>query len=445
MILNENEARNLLAKVISNSKADSAIATLSGNNSYNIRFARNSLSTNGFADGLSLTITSSIGKKSGSVTTNRFDDSSLKEAVSRSEEIAKLSPENREFMPPLTPQVYSESFNFSENTAKMSAADRTTQVSYVIESSIKNDVTCAGYEEDEVSFSAILSTTGLFAYNRGTKANLSSTIRTADGSGSGRFEKIYTDSGNIDFKGLCDHVIERSKMSVNPAVIEPGRYTVILEPSAAADMVSLCLNYMGSRGADEGRSFFSKPGGGNLIGEKLANDLVHIYSDPVDLNAPSVPFTWDGEPRSRIQWFDGGVLRNLHRNRYWAEKTSAPSVPYPSNILMKGNPGKTLEDMISTSESAVLVTRFWYIRSVDPKTMLLTGLTRDGVFEIKNGKIVRPLRNFRFNESPMNVLNNILELGKPEKAVGAETGDYPIFVPPMKVANFNFSSLSDAI
>jgi predicted Zn-dependent protease len=159
---------------------------------------------------------------------------------------------------------------------------------------------------------------------------------------------------------------------------------------------------MGARGADEGRSFFSKAGGGTLIGEQLADSRVNIYSDPSDTKAPSSPFSWDGGT-------------------------------------------KTVDELIASSEYAVLVTRFWYIRTVDPKTMLLTGLTRDGVFEIKDGKITRPVKNFRFNESPMNILKNISELGAAEKAVGSETDDFPIHVPAMKVDNFNFSSLSDAI
>jgi predicted Zn-dependent protease len=201
---------------------------------------------------------------------------------------------------------------------------------------------------------------------------------------------------------------------------------------------------MGSRGADEGRSYFSRPGGGNLIGEELVNKSVTIFSDPSNPDSPSIPFTGEGEPRNRVEWFTGGVLKNLYRNRYWAEKTSERSVPYPSNIIMNGTE-KTLDEMIASSDKAILVTRFWYIRTVDPKTMLLTGLTRDGVFEIVNGKISRPLKNFRFNESPMNVLKNLVEAGKSEKAVGAETDEFPIFVPPLKVENFNFSSLSDAI
>lgn len=444
MILSENEAKNLLTKVLSNSKADSAVASLRGNNTYNIRFARNSISTNGFSDGLTITISSNIGKKTGSVSTNKFDDASLKEAVKKSEDIANLSPDNKEFMQPLGSQNYMPAVNFSTDTENLQGSSRSEKVSYVLRQSIRNDVTAAGYLEDEVTFEAIQSTNGLFAYNKATMAKLSSTIRTKDGTGSGRFEKNYIDVANIKGKELTDWVINRSKLSVNPEEIKPGRYTVILEHAAAADMLSLCLNFMGSRGADEGRSFFSKKGGGTIIGEQIADAKVNIYSDPTDVNAPSIPFTREGEPRGRVVWFENGILKNLHRNRFWAEKTSQPSLPYPSNIIMQGG-SKSVDQLIAESEDAVLVTRFWYIRTVDPRTMLLTGLTRDGIFEVKNGKITRPVKNFRFNESPVNILKNVIELGASEKAVGSETDDFPIYVPALKIANFNFSSLSDAI
>ncbi|MEO8513062.1 MAG: TldD/PmbA family protein [Ignavibacteria bacterium] len=444
MILNENEAKNLLTKVLSYSKADSASASLEGNNTYNIRFARNSISTNGFSDGLSVRISSSIGKKTGSVSTNKFDEASLKNAVKMSEDIARVSPDNKEFMPPLGSQTYLNAVNFSENTESLKGEDRSQKISYIIDKSVSSDVTSAGYMEDEVTFIAIQNTSGLFAYNKASMAKLSSTVRTNDGTGSGRFERNYVDVNKIDGNSVADWAIGRSKLSVNPGEIKPGRYTVILEHAAAADMLNLCIDFMGSREADEGRSYFSKKGGGTLIGEKIADDKVNIYSDPADVNAPSVPFTGSGEPMNRVVWFENGVLKNLHRNRYWAEKTSQPAMPYPSNIIMQGGT-KSVDELIAESEDAVLVTRFWYIRTVDPKTMLLTGLTRDGVFEIKNGKITRPVKNFRFNESPMNILKNIITLGSSEKAVGAETDDYPIYVPAMKVANFNFSSLSDAI
>jgi predicted Zn-dependent protease len=347
-------------------------------------------------------------------------------------------------MPPLSKQSYPSAGNFSVNTENLSSEKRAEYLSYIINESVKKDVTCAGLFDDDVSFSYIISSNGLEAYNKGTKAGLSATVRTKDGSGSGRFDKSYVDVNNLQHKRLSDWVIERSLLSQNPVELKPGKYTVILEPAAAADMVALCLNFMNARPADEGRSYFSKPGGGNIVGEQMVNKNVFLYSDPADADLPSVPFNNEGLPRKRTVWFENGILKNLHMNRYWAENTSKEPVSYPSNLILTGS-DKSVEQLIAETDYAILVTRFWYIRTVEQKTMLVTGLTRDGVFEVKEGKIKRPIKNFRFNEAPINVLKNLVDMSKPEKASGSENEWLQIYVPALKVTDFNFSSLSDAI
>jgi predicted Zn-dependent protease len=444
MILNETDAKRLLEKMLSYSKADSISFYLTGSNNYNLRFAVNTLSTNGYGDGLTVYLTSNFGKKSGSVSLNRFDESDIKEAVKRSESLARISPENEEFMPPLPAQKYLPSNNYSEGTENLSSDTRAEDVAGMINKATQNDVTSAGYFENEVNFTALTNSNGLFAYNKGTNVLFSSTVRTKDGTGSSKVDKNYVDINNLNVNKLIDQVIDKSIKSANPQELKPGKYTVILEPGAAADLVTYALYFMDARYADEGRSFFSRKGGGNLIGDKLADSKVNIYSDPTDINAPSIPFDGEGYPRNKTAWFENGVLRNLVRGRYWAHKTSQPVVPFPSNLIMKGTE-TSVDEMIKNSEYAVLVTRFWYIRTVDNQTALVTGLTRDGVFEIVDGKISRPVKNFRFNESPINVLSNVLEIGRAEKASGAETGGFQIFVPVLKVKDFNFSSLSDAI
>ena len=444
MIFDENDARRLLEKVSKYSTADSFVMNLRGSNSYNLRFAVNSVTTDGFSDSLSLTISSSFGKKTGSVSLNKFDDESIQSAVKNSEEIAKLSPDSKEFMPPLGPQTYLTANNYSSGTENINSEKRASYLSYLIDESIKKDVVSAGFFEDEVVFTSLLNSNGLYVYNKGTRGGLSATSRTKDGTGSGRFEKSYVDINKLEYKKLTDWVIDRSILSKNPAEIKPGHYTVILEPAAAADMVALCLDFMSSRPADEGRSYFSIQGGGNKIGEELADKNVFMYSNPSDINAPSVPFTSEGMPRINTVWFENGILKNLHRNRFWAEKTGKTAIPFPSNLIMNGS-DKSLEQLINETDYAILVTRFWYIRTVEQRTMLLTGLTRDGVFEIKDGKINRPVKNFRFNESPINVLKNLVDMSKPEKATGSENETMQIYVPALKVTDFNFSSLSDAI
>lgn len=444
MLLNDDEAKRILSKVKEYSKADSFETGLSGSNINNIRFALNSVSTSGYSDSLSLYIRSNIGKKSGVVTINMINDTEIKNAVDKSESIARLSPDNQEFVLPLNPQEYDKSINFVKSTEDMYFEKRAMKISPILDSSLENSTEAAGYWEDESGFYSILNSNGLFAYNKGTLASFSATVRSKDGNGSSRVQNQYVDVDMVDVNSLTNKVIRNSLLSKNPRELVPGKYTVILEPAAAADLVANLTWFMDSRGADEGRSFFSRPGGGNKIGEKIVNEKVNIYSDPIDPNCPSIPFTDDGYPRNKTIWVEHGVLRNLTRSRFWAQKTNQPVVPYYSNLLMDGS-DKSVEDLISTTDHAILVTRFWYIRAVDPQTILLTGLTRDGLFEIRDGKISNPIKNFRFNESPINMLNNVLEIGKSENAVGSETGDSQIFVPSLKVKDFNFSSLSDAI
>jgi predicted Zn-dependent protease len=444
MILPESEARKLLEKVLSYSKADSCSLHLTGNNNYNLRFAVNSLSTNGYEDGLSVSITSNFGRRSGSVSLNRFDDNDIRDAVKLAEAIARISPENNEFVSPLRPQTYLKGNNYFKATEDFDAGTRANAVGRMIEKSGKNDVVAAGYVGNGAEFSAVMNSNGLFAYNLGSSVVFSSTVRTKDGTGSSKVMKDYVDVNNLDFDKLSDRVISKCISSAHPVELRPGKYTVVLEPAATADLIANLGYFMDARSADEGRSFFSRKGGGNVIGDKICNSNVNIYSDPTDPNAPSITFSGEGLPRTNIKWIEDGVLRNLMRERFWAEKTSQPAIPFPSNVIMKGAE-TSLEEMIAGTDYAILVTRFWYIRTVDPQTILLTGLTRDGVFEIIDGKISRPIKNFRFNESPINVLNNVVQIGKAEKASGSETGWLQLFVPPLKVKDFNFSSLSDAI
>jgi predicted Zn-dependent protease len=443
MILTQEEAKKILEKVISYSKANSVTAVLTGNKTYNLRFALNSISTNGFIDGLSLSIDSNVGNKTGSVRINKINDESIIEAIRKSESIADVSPENMEFMPPLSPQEYSEAINYSSATEAITEEERADKLAYIMNESAGQSLQSSGYLEDEVDFTAVMNSNGLFAYNKGSMASFSSTVRTQS-SGSSRVQNQFVDVSQLDTRRLSEKVLNRAVLSENPGEIPPGKYTVILEPAAAADLIGYSTFFMDARSADEGRSYFSKKDGGNKIGERVAGRRVTIYSDPVDSNAPVTPFTGDGHPIHKTMWIENGVLKNLSRNRFWAVKSGSKVVPGPSNIIMPGT-DKSLEQLIAETDYAILITRFWYIRTVDPQSMLLTGLTRDGLFEVVDGQIKRAVKNFRFNESPMNVLNNILEIGQSENAVGSETENTQIFVPSLKVENFNFSSLSDAI
>jgi predicted Zn-dependent protease len=203
------------------------------------------------------------------------------------------------------------------------------------------------------------------------------------------------------------------------------------------------MGYFDARQADEGRSFLSKKGGGNKIGDQVYDPRVNFHSDPADADVPVLPWDDDGLPRQKRQIVENGKVVALDYSRYWAQKNGKPAVAQSGNLIMSGG-DKSTADLVRGTQKGVLVTRTWYIRMVDPQTVLLTGLTRDGTFYIENGEIKYPVKNFRFNESPVIMLNNIEELGKPIRVQGDES-DIIMMIPPMKLRDFTFTSLSDAV
>lgn len=442
-ILNKAQAEQLLKKVLAFSKADECEINLSGSEGGNIRYARNAVSTSGGVSRSSLVVSSAYGKKLGVATINEFDDASLEKVVRRSEELAKLAPENPEFMSFLGPQQYKESATYVPTTAAIDPKLRADAVATSLKIAKENKLTAAGFMENSAGFSAMMNSHGLFAYNTTTSVDFNVTLRTEDGKGSGYASKSYNDVSKLNVEKLTKVAAEKAAGSATAKALEPGKYTVILEPAASVVLLENLFFAMDARQADEGRSFLSKPGGKTKLGEKLVDDKVTIYSDPQHPEMPTSTWSGDGRPQERMNWINKGVVENLYYSRYWANKKNAKPIPSPDGIIMEGTDA-SLEDLIKGTEKGILVTRLWYIRSVDPQTLLLTGLTRDGTFYIENGKIKHPVKNFRFNESPVIMLNNLDALGKPERCVSGESG-LSALIPPMRIRDFTFSSLSDAV
>jgi len=436
-IFTKDEARQILEKALSFSKADTCEINLNGSNEGNIRYARNTVSTAGFQNNQSLAVQSSFGKKVGVATIDEFDDASLEKVVRRSEELAQLSPENPEFMEPLGPQTYLESKQYIESTAKITPEYRAEVASSSIEPARSKDVTAAGFLNDGVSFAAMINSSGLFAYNQSTSLDFTVTMRTNDGTGSGWVTRDYNDVGLFNAQEASAVAIDKALQSREAKAIEPGKYTVILEPAASIGLLGNMFGSFNARTADEGRSFMSKEGGGTKLGEKIVDERVNLYSDPQHPLVPAAPWNGDGRANKKMSWLENGVVKNLFYSRYWADQKGVEAVPSPSNGIMEGGDA-SLEDLIKDTKRGVLVTRLWYIRTVDPQTLLYTGLTRDGTFFIENGKIKHPVKNFRFNESPIIMLNNLEELGQQVRIDGN-------LIPYMKIRDFTFTSLSDAV
>ncbi len=443
-LISRAEAQSIIQKIVKFSKADEVSANVGTGYQTDVRFAANQMSTSGAVLSGGLAIQSTIGKKHAVATSNDFSDQSLKEVVEKSEALARLSPDDPENMPGLGPQTYVPVESYFESTANLTPEDRARAALTALEPARKaGDLATAGFIIVNVGAAALGNSHGLFAYNRSTNVNYTVTVRTNDGTGSGWAGGEHPDWRQVDFAALSNHAIAKARLSKNPVAIEPGKYTTILEPQAVGDLVQLMGGSLAARSADEGRSAFTKQGGGNKIGETIVDKRVTIFSDPQDSQLLGTPYDGQGLPLSRQVWVENGVLKQLFYSRFWAQKQGKPVTGGPNTFKMEGG-NTSLDEMIKSTPRGVLVTRLWYLRPVDPRTILYTGLTRDGTFLIENGKITKSIKNFRFNESPLFMLNNIEAISPSVRIGGTESGG-PIVMPALKVRDFNFTSLSDAV
>ena len=445
-LISREEAQRITELALSFSRADQARMNLSSSDTGNTRFAQNQMSTSGDATNATLTATSAIGTKVASATTNVFTDEALRRVVETSEQLARLVPENEEYMGELGPQQYPDSDSYFESTAELAPDRRALAIAAVTEQAASRDLVSTGFLIHQARSTAVATTQGLFAYNTDTRVNFTTTVRTRDGTGSGWGGTSAHDFDDLDTRALGAVAVEKAMRSQTPRAVEPGRWTVVMEPTTVGNMVNLMMNQLSARSADEGRSFFSKAGGGTKLGDRFIDSRVHIHSDPGDQRIFSSPFSGGGLPNQPMTWVENGELLNLNYSRYWADRQGKQPTGFPSGWYMAGG-SSTVDEMIRSTERGLLLTRFWYIRGVDPRTILYTGLTRDGTFLIENGEISHPVKNFRWNESPIFMLNNIEMMGEPVRISSGESSGLTnaVVVPPLKVRDFTFTSMSDAI
>ncbi|MEP6779634.1 MAG: TldD/PmbA family protein [Gemmatimonadaceae bacterium] len=443
-ILTNDEAQAIVAKAVKMSKADGIDVAINTYYNGNVRFAANQTSTSGATTDAQLSIQSSFGPKHASVSTNDLSDEAIKRAVEQSERIAKLAPDDPEAMPAIGPQQYTAVNAYFESTANLSPEDRAKACLIALTMARQaGDLKAAGFLLTGVGASAIGNKAGMFAYRRVTSSNYTLTVRTNDGTGSGWAAADHPDFAQLNATRVAERAVEKARASRNPVAIEPGRYTVILEPQAVGDLVQLISNYVDARSSDEGRSPFAKQGGGNKIGEKICDPRVTLISDPSDPQLLGQSYDGGGMPLGRQVWVENGVLKQLYYSRFWGKKQNKSATAAPSTFKMLGGT-ESIDDLVKGTTRGVLVTRLWYLREVDPRTILYTGLTRDGTYLVENGKVTKALKNFRFNESPLFMLNNLDALGKAERLAGTEQGG-DVVMPALRVKDFNFTSSSDAV
>jgi predicted Zn-dependent protease len=445
VIPGSDEARATLDLCLRSSRADACVAAFSGREGGHVRFALGEPSTAGDLFDLQLSVRCSFGRRSAVFTTHQIDPDAIVSAVRSAEALARLSPEDPEALPPPGPQVYGSVDAWSAATAEAGASRRAGLVSGFASPGRSMGLTAAGICSSGARFLAVASSAGLHAWHRATHASLTGTMRTGAGSGSGWAGAFSTRIEAIDAASLAAIASRKAVDSASPAPIPPGRYTVILEPAAVADLLPFVVPALDARRVAEGRSPFSRPGGGDARGERIAAPGVTLVSDPAEPSAPSAPFDAEGSPLGKMDWIADGVLSSLSTTRSWAAKTGLPHRPAPTNLVLRGG-ASSLEEMIRATDRGLLVTRFGYARLVDPQSLFLTGFTRDGLFLIDRGRLVGSVRNLRFNESLPGILARADMIG-PARAFGegADPGSPVILAPALRSRDFSFTSASEAV
>ncbi|HET8547110.1 MAG TPA: metallopeptidase TldD-related protein [Bryobacteraceae bacterium] len=442
-MLTREQARKLTERILSFSKFEDCSISIAETERAHIRFANNAVTTSGLAVDREITISSTRDARTGTVQVSDSDESSLKAAVAQSEHIAMISPVNQEHVEPLGPQNYAELPPPDEATANARGPVLVERVRAVIKRAAKDKLVAAGLMSRTAAVSVIANKAGNFGYRTSADAALSTTIRRPDGASSGWASKPSSRIADIRGGEVGDRASEKCLRWMKPVRLEPGRYEVVLEPTAVSDLLDrFGLFQMQARAAEEGRSPFARTGGGSVLGEKMFPELVTLRSDPFDARYPGMLWSAAGIPNRRVTWIDKGVVRELWYDRYWGKKNGREPTPTPAFLFLEGG-NANVDNLIAATKRGLLVTRFWYIRPVNPRTGQQTGLTRDGLFLIENGKVTQPVVNMRFNESAFRLLQNVKQLGRPVRCRGGEGSG--MIAPAMRASDFNFTSISDAI
>jgi predicted Zn-dependent protease len=289
----------------------------------------------------------------------------------------------------------------------------------------------------------VLTKSGHFEYGRRSTCEYEVSARTKDGTGSGWAGWTGEDWSQASPDALVSRAMDLADRSKNPVAVEPGRYTVVLTPDACGACVGAIARELSGRDADRGGTPFSKPGGGNKLGMQVLDARITLSADPMDPQGGFLPFSFPGslEQYVPVTWIEKGVLRMLSYPTH--EEAAAHGLEQVNNsgaLRMSGGP-MSIEDMIAGTTRGIYVTRFSDVSVIRDKTLYMTGVTRDGTFLIEHGKITKPIKNMRFEDSPFFFLNNLLGMGAPQRVIASR----PLVVPPVMAQDFAFTSLTDSV
>ena len=459
-MLRRDQAEEIFSRIQKYASADELECLFYGGQFALTRFANNTIHQNMTEENFGVSVRTVFNGRTARATTNKFDDESLRDVVRASESLAKVQESDLDLLPLADPaqagcpDAGRPSRHFAQ-TAGLTPGERADAVSRMVEIARKQKLTAAGIFSSSENLEAVFNSRGMRAWHCQTAAEISITMLREDSSG---WQKANSpDVSRLDAAALADVAAAKAVASARPREIPPGKYTVILEPAAVLDTVGFAFFDFSGLAILDQRSFLN-----NRIGQRLFGDNITIWDDAAHPLQSGSPFDGEGVCRRRVQLVERGVVKRVVYARASAEKmkrsehadkvgpveATGHGFPIPNevgeapmNVVFEcPAEAKTVEQMIASSERAVLVTRVWYIREVDPYEKILTGMTRDGTFLVENGKVVCGLRNFRFNQSLIDMLSGVEEMSVPVRTSGEESFD--MVVPAMKVKDFNFTEVT---
>ena len=466
--LSQDACRDLLQRVIRLSTGGGEVQiSVRSRWTGNLRWARNESTSSGDTTAHNINITRFIRGASASASTNQIDDESLRACIRRAElRILYRTPDPD--APPLrSAETYIKTNLWNDETFGLDADARAGIQLKIVEPAVAEQLFSFGYLEITAVGNGVMNSAGLFAYLPQTRAEFSVTVRNPKATGSGWAGTENNDWRKIDAEKVTARAIEKCKSSANPVAIEPGRYTVILEPQAVGDLMEPLVRSLIRPPAEMGQgpwadradeieeqtnpmseiasTLSTRPtqgGGSSRIGKRVLDARITISADPADPDAPFVPFAFDTLPYRAVKWIEAGVLKELSYPRQYALSTLNRSDPLNNSGAFRMTGGPTsVDEMIAATGRGILITRLTNVHTIIAESLFCGGTTSDGLWLVEHGKISRPLKNFRFRESPLFAFNNIEAIGAPERVLL----DMPSICPPIKARDFSLTSLADAI
>ncbi|MFD8513073.1 metallopeptidase TldD-related protein [Streptomyces antimycoticus] len=466
-----SKPHEIVERALELSRADGCVVIANENSTANLRWAGNALTTNGVTRGRTLTVVATVnggqGTASGVVSRSAVTADELEPLV-RAAEAAAREAEPAEDAQPLVERDAGGAVSpgFTDSPAVTSSevfADFAPALGESFAAARAGGRELYGFAHHELVSSYLGTSTGLRLRHDQPTGTLEVNAKSA-GTGkaaprsawAGRATRDFTD---VDPAAIDAELAQRLGWAERRVELPAGRYETLLPPSAVADLLIDQLWSSSARDAAEGRTVFSKPGGGTRVGEKLSELPFTLRSDPAEPGLEAAPFVIthssgddasvfdNGLPLSATDWIRDGVLQQLITTRHTASLTGLPLAPPVDNLIADAGGTRSLAEMVASTERGLLLTCLWYIREVDPATLLLTGLTRDGVYLVENGEVVGEVNNFRFNESPVDLLARATEAGRTERTLAREWSDYfnRAAVPALRCPDFNMSSVSKGV